>query len=67
MYDRLLMLREKLAVKFPLDQQLAQKLFQLYTYQNDYQKMSSKASQLEKATGNSDYALYSIQALYLNS
>lgn len=29
--------------------------------------MSSKATQLEKALGKPDYALYSIEALYLNS
>jgi len=29
--------------------------------------MSAKASQLEKALGKKEYALYAIEALYLNS
>ena len=29
--------------------------------------MSTKASQLEKALGKKEYALYAIEALYLNS
>jgi GTPase involved in cell partitioning and DNA repair len=66
-YDKLLHLREQLAIKNPQDQTLATKLFQLYTYANDYQKMSAKAIQLEKSLGNPDYGLYSIEALYLNS
>lgn len=66
-YERLLQIREKIALKNPQDQQLAVKLMQLYTYQNEYQKMSSKATQLEKLLGNPDYGLYSIEALYLNS
>ena len=66
-YDKLLYLREQLAAKNPSEQTLATKLFQLYTYANDYQKMSSKAIQLEKSQGNPDYGLHSIEALYLNS
>lgn len=67
LYDKLLKFREALAVKNPKDTILASKMFQLYTYQNDYQKMSSTATQLEKLLGKPEYALYSIQALYLNS
>ena len=43
-YDKLLQLREELAKKNPSDQPLTAKLFQLYTYSNDYQKMSAKAT-----------------------
>jgi protein involved in temperature-dependent protein secretion len=67
LYDKLLKFREALAAKNPSDSKLAQKLFQLYTYQNDFAKMSAKASQFEKALGNPQYGLYSVEALYLNS
>jgi hypothetical protein len=39
---------------------LATKLFELYTFQNDFQKMSAKATQLEKALSKPEYALYGI-------
>lgn len=66
-FDKLLKLRESLAAKNPSDEQLASKLFALYTFGNDFQKMSAKATQLEKALGNQDYALYAIQSYYMNS
>lgn len=66
-YELLLKMRESIAAKNPGDLQLAAKLFTQYTSQNDFQKMSVKATQLEKSLGNPDYALYAIQAYYLNS
>ena len=66
-YDKFIYLREQLVAKNPSDKTFATKLFQLYTYANDYQKMPSKAIQLEKSQGNPDYGLNSIEGLYLNS
>jgi hypothetical protein len=44
---------------------MAIKLFNLYTYQNEYQKMSGRASTIEKSFGEKEFGLYSIQALYM--
>ena len=65
--ERLLVVREKLAQKFPQDKQVAIRLFSLYTFQNEYQKMSGMASKIEKAFGEKEFGLYSIQALYMFS
>jgi hypothetical protein len=58
--ERLLVVREKLAQKFPQDKQVAIRLFSLYTFQNEYQKMSGMASKIEKAFGEKEFGLYSI-------
>lgn len=46
---------------------MALRLFNLYTYQNEYQKMSGMASKIEKTFAEKEFALYSIQALYMHS
>ena len=65
--ERLLTVREKLVQKFPQDKQYAIRLFGLYTFQNEYQKMSAMASKIEKSFGEKEFGLFSIQALYMFS
>ena len=66
-YEKLLVLREKLQSLNPNDKQTAIKLFTQYTFMNEYQKMSGMANKIAMTFQEKEFALYSIQALYMLS
>eukprot|EP00347_Sterkiella_histriomuscorum_P023059 403336110 len=66
-YEKLLVLREKLQQLNPNDKQTAIKLFTQYTFMNEYQKMSGMANKIAMSFQEKEFALYSIQALYMLS
>lgn len=51
----------------PNDKQTAIKLFTQYTFMNEYQKMSGMANKIAMSFQEKEFALYSVQALYMLS